>query len=54
MVPHQKVFVTLETVLAFSIVWRVKDELGHQDLSCQLARLRDVGLAGDLVVVASK
>ena len=45
MVPHQELFVTLETVLAFSVIWWVKDELTRQNLICHLARFRDVGLA---------
>ena len=45
MVPHQELFVTLQTLLAFSVIGRVKDELRRQNLICHLARFRDVGLA---------
>src|SRR5438874_3661500 len=53
MVPEEEVFVTLETVLTFRIVWRVKDKVSREDVIRDRARFRDVGFARDLVVVAS-
>ena len=45
MMPDEELFVALETVLAFSMIWWVKDEVRRQNLICHLARFRDVGLA---------
>ena len=46
MVPHQELFVTLQTLLAFSVIGWVKDELRRQNLICHLARFREVVSTG--------